>query len=464
MVGMGHLKRDIAVLIVKLGNVALITLPFLVVWFHFYADRTASPFYYWGNWIVVALFLVLYVTFGRVYDGFQIATSRISEMVYSQVLAFSISTCILYAVTCLLSKRLANLFPYLAALLAQGILSAGWSYFAHRWFFSHFPAKKTAVIYDVRQGLEQLVKEYGLEKRFDVQIAMPVQQALVNKGLLNQMETVFLSGIHSHDRNILLKYCVEKDINVYVIPRIGDVLMSGAQSMHMFHLPILQVGRYHPSPVYLFLKRGFDILASGIATVILSPVFLATAIAIKRYDGGPVLYKQQRLTKDSRIFEVLKFRSMRVDAEKDGVARLSAGDKDDRITPVGRFIRKVRIDELPQLLNILKGDMTICGPRPERPEIAARYEEELPEFRLRLQAKAGLTGYAQVYGKYNTTPYDKLVMDLMYIAHPSFLQDLQIMFATVKILVMKESTDWFEEQTVGREGSSGKVPDEGKIA
>ena len=193
------------------------------------------------------------------------------------------------------------------------------------------------MIYDVREGLERLVEEYGLEKKFKIQIAMNVQQALANKELLNRMETVFLSGIHSHDRNILLKYCVEKDINVYVIPRIGDVLvekdinvyviprigdvlMSGAQSMHMFHLPMLQVGRYHPSPVYLFLKRGFDILASGIATVILSPVFAATAIAIKRYDGGPVFYKQQRLTKDGKIFEVLKFRSMRVDAEKDGVA------------------------------------------------------------------------------------------------------------------------------------------------
>lgn len=463
MVGMGHLKRDIAVLIVKLGNVALITLPFLVVWFHFYADRTASPFYYWGNWIVVALFLALYVTFGRVYDGFQIATSRISEMVYSQVLAFSISTCILYAVTCLLSKRLANLFPYLAALLAQGILSAGWSYFAHRWFFSHFPAKKTAVIYDVRQGLEQLVKEYGLEKRFDVQIAMPVRQALVNKSLLDQVETVFLSGIHSHDRNILLKYCVEHDITVYVIPRIGDVLMSGAHAMHLFHLPMLRVGRYRPSPVYLLLKRGFDILACGLATVILSPVFIGTAIAIKANDHGPVFYKQQRLTKDGKIFEVLKFRSMRVDAEKDGVARLSTGDKDDRITPVGRFIRKVRIDELPQLLNILKGDMTICGPRPERPEIAAQYEEELPEFRLRLQTKAGLTGYAQVYGKYNTTPYDKLVMDLMYIAHPSFLQDLQIMFATVKILFMKESTEGFAQETPPQESGAAKKVDEGKM-
>ena len=463
MVGMGHLKRDIAVLIVKLGNVALITLPFLVVWFHFYADRTASPYYYWGNWVVVALFFVLYILFCRIYDGFLISINRISEIVYSQALSSVISDFLLYAVICLLSKRLVNPLPLFGALVVQVLLSGLWAYCAHRWYFSKFPAKRTAVIYDVREGLERLVEEYGLEKKFKIQIAMNVQQALANKELLNRMETVFLSGIHSHDRNILLKYCVEKDINVYVIPRIGDVLMSGAQSMHMFHLPMLQVGRYHPSPVYLFLKRGFDILASGIATVIMSPVFAATAIAIKRYDGGPVFYKQQRLTKDGKIFEVLKFRSMRVDAEKDGVARLSTGDKDDRITPVGRFIRKVRIDELPQLLNILKGDMTICGPRPERPEIAEQYEQELPEFRLRLQAKAGLTGYAQVYGKYNTTPYDKLMMDLMYIAHPSFLQDLQIMFATVKILFMKESTEGFAQDTV-QESPVVKKADEGKIA
>lgn len=134
-----------------------------------------------------------------------------------------------------------------------------------------------------------------------------------------------------------------------------------------------------------------------------------------------------------------------MDAEKDGVARLSTGDKDDRITPVGHFIRKCRLDELPQLINILRGDMSIVGPRPERPEIAAQYEEELPEFALRLQAKAGLTGYAQVYGKYNTTPYDKLQMDLMYIANPSLVEDIKIMFATVKILFESESTEGVEQ-------------------
>lgn len=460
---MSKLKHDVTVRVAKAVNPVLLTLPFAVAWFHYYASRLASPYYYWGNWVVLALFFFLYILFCRVYDGFLISINRISEIVYSQALASVISDFLLYVVICLLSKRLVNPLPLLGALAAQVLLAGVWAYCAHQWYFSKFPAKRTAVVYDVREGLERLVEEYGLEKKFNIRAALSVQEALANKEILNTMETVFLSGIHSHDRNILLKYCVEKDINVYVIPRIGDVLMSGARSMHMFHLPMLRVGRYHPSPVYLVLKRGFDILASGIATVILSPVFAVTAIAIKRFDGGPVFYKQKRLTKDGEIFEVLKFRSMRVDAEKDGVARLSTGDKDDRITPVGRVIRKVRIDELPQLLNILKGDMTICGPRPERPEIAAQYEEELPEFRLRLQAKAGLTGYAQVYGKYNTTPYDKLVMDLMYIAHPSFLQDLQIMFATVKILFMKESTEGFAQDTV-QEGAVGKKADEGKIA
>ena len=229
-----------------------------------------------------------------------------------------------------------------------------------------------------------------------------------------------------------------------MLPKIGDIIMSGAKQMHLFHLPFLRVGRYDPAPEYLFVKRLFDIVVSGCALIVLSPVMLAVAIAVRR-DGGPAFYRQCRLTKDGRRFDVLKFRSMRVDAERDGVARLSTGDADPRITPVGRFIRKVRIDELPQLINILRGEMSIVGPRPERPEIAAQYERELPEFSLRLQAKAGLTGYAQVYGKYNTTPYDKLQMDLMYIAHPSFWEDLRIIFATIKILFLPESTEGVAE-------------------
>ena len=216
--------------------------------------------------------------------------------------------------------------------------------------------------------------------------------------------------------------------------------MSGAEKIHLFHLPMLMVHRYDPTPEYLFLKRLMDIILSLIAVVIFSPFMIVTAIAIKATDGDNIFYRQRRLTKDGKEFDVLKFRSMRMDAEKDGVARLSTGDSDPRITKVGRIIRAIRFDELPQLLNILQGDMSIVGPRPERPEISAQYEKDIPEWPLRLQCKCGLTGYAQVYGQYNTTPYDKLLMDLMYIARPSLVEDIKIIFATMKILFMKEST------------------------
>ena len=146
-------------------------------------------------------------------------------------------------------------------------------------------------------------------------------------------------------------------------------------------------------------------------------------------------------------FKIIKFRSMRVDAEKDGVARLSTGDKDDRITPVGRIVRKCRLDELPQLINILKGEMSFVGPRPERPEIAKQYYEKMPDFALRLQVKAGLTGYAQVYGKYNTDPYEKLEFDLLYINNMGILTDLELLFATAGILFVGESTKGVEGVT-----------------
>ncbi|HBI60272.1 MAG TPA: polyprenyl glycosylphosphotransferase [Lachnospiraceae bacterium] len=371
--------------------------------------------------------------------------NQMFEAVYSQSLAALFSDSVMYVISWLLTKHLPNPVPLLFVFSCQVIIAAVWFKAANSWYYSVFAPKKSAVIYDMRSGLERLVEEYGLAKKFDICLTEGVERCLADISMLNGMDAVFLSGIHSHDRNVILKYCVEKGIEVYVIPRIGDTIMSGAKQMHMFHLPILRTGRYSPSPVYLVVKRLVDITVAFTALIILSPVWLITAMAIKAEDGSDIFYRQCRLTKDGKKFEVIKFRSMRMDAEGDGIARLSSGENDERLTKVGRIIRKVRLDELPQLLCILKGDMSIVGPRPERPEIAKQYEEEMPEFRLRLQAKAGLTGYAQVYGKYNTTPYDKLQMDLMYIAHPSMVEDFRIMLATVKILFLPESTEGIVE-------------------
>lgn len=450
---MTRFKHDLILRIIKIMDAGLVTVPFALCWYLYYAKHIASPFYAKGDYLVVALFFVLFVIFGRVYDAFLMSMQRISEIVYAQFLAAAVSDFIMYIVIWLLSKHLPNILPGVAALIGQVVLAAVWAYNAHHAYFKIFPPQATAVIYDTRQGMEKLIGKYGLDSKYKVVLTATADECMANLAMLDGVSTVFMSGIHSHDRNVILKYCVENNNGIFVIPRIGDTIMSGAYPMHMLHLPMLKVGRYHPQPEYLFIKRLLDIVISAVALVVLSPIFLVTAIAIKATDHGPVFYKQIRLTKDGKEFGILKFRSMRVDAEKDGVARLSSGEHDDRITPVGKVIRACRIDELPQLLNILRGELSIVGPRPERPEIATQYCEEMPEFSLRLQAKAGLTGYAQIYGKYNTTPYDKLVMDLMYIAHPSIVEDLKIMFATVKILFMPESTEGVSEgQTTAMSG------------
>lgn len=430
---------------IKFLNAVLITIPFAVCWYRYYAERLWAPFHSNGDKLVVVMFLALYIIFGRIYSGFTISISRIAEIVYSQVLALLFTNAIMYFVTWLLTKRLPSPLPMLMAFVLEMGVSVLWANAAHRLYFKKFKPIRTAVVWDMRKGLENLVSSYGLSKRFAVGGTFHISEVADDPGAcIGGYDAVFLCGIHSHERNRIIKYCVNNNIRAYIIPRVGDLLMESANPIHMFHLPILMLERYNPTPEYLFVKRVFDILVSGIALILLSPIMIVIALII-RSDGGTAFYRQKRLTKDGKEFYVLKFRSMRMDAEKDGVARLSTGEKDDRITPVGHFIRACRIDELPQLINILKGEMTIVGPRPERPEIAADYEKELPEFSLRLQAKAGLTGYAQVYGKYNTTPRDKLLMDLQYIARPSLAEDIKIMFATVKILFLPESTEGIEE-------------------
>lgn len=433
-------------------NILLVTGAFWLCWSYFYASQITHPFYYVGNLIMVFLFGLFYYFTSHLYNGYSLPISRIYELVYSQALAALISDGILYLITILINRNYISFFPFVPTFLLQFLLITLWTVAAHQWYFREFPPKKTVVILGQGQNVDKLVKQYGMDVHFDVQSVVPVEECLKDiPGTIGQAEVVFCCGLRSHNRNLVTKYCVAHKIGTYVIPRIGDVIMDSAKKVHLFHLPMMAVQRYNPSPEFLFFKRLYDIVLSLVALVLFAPIMAAVAVAIKMTDGGDIFYRQARLTKDGKVFQVLKFRSMRMDAEKDGVARLSTGENDPRVTKVGRFIRAVRFDELPQLLNILKGDMAIVGPRPERPEISAQYAKAMPEWNLRLQAKCGLTGYAQVYGQYNTTPYDKLLLDLMYIAKPSLFEDFKIIFATVKILFMKESTEGVAEGQVTAE-------------
>ena len=451
-----NLFHDITIRVAKLINILLMTAPFMYAWYNFYADQLWVTFFKRGHWLVILLYVALYFIIGRIYEAFKMSYNSRGEMIYSQLLSLFEVNAIMYIVAWLLIRHLPNVLPMLGVFAIQIVVAIIWAYGSQAWYYHTFPANKTVVVYENRKGIAKLIDEYNLTKKFKVVSSVSANDCIDNLSVLDDADTIFLIGVSSHERNVIAKYCLMNDIKAFLIPRVGDLIITGSKRTNMFHLLLLKVERYNPTFEYLVVKRIADIVLSLIAIVLFSPIILITAICIKAEDHGPVLYKQCRLTKDGKKFDIYKFRSMRTDAEKDGVARLSTGDNDDRITRVGRFIRKVRIDEIPQLFNILAGDLTIVGPRAERPELAAEYEEELPEFALRLQAKAGLTGYAQVYGKYNTTPYDKLLMDLMYIANASVFEDIRIIFATVKILFMPESTEGISENQTNALDSSLK--------
>jgi lipopolysaccharide/colanic/teichoic acid biosynthesis glycosyltransferase len=341
--------------------------------------------------------------------------------------------------------KVTNPLPLIGLCAVQLLWDVIWSLAAKKVYDALHMHKRTVIIYEDDEDFQRLEEVGQLEHKFNIQkhIKDPHDYKELEKEI-EGFEAIVVSGVNATLRNGLAKYCIETGVLGYFAPHVGDIIIQGARHMRNFSVSILSVRRAEPNPEYLFLKRVFDIVVSALGLVVLSPFIGITALAIKIYDGGPVFYKQVRLTKDRKEFRILKLRSMRVDAEKDGVARLSTGDNDDRITPVGHVIRACRADELPQLWNILRGDMTIVGSRPERPEIAAQYEEEMPAFGLRLQVKAGLTGYAQIYGKYNTNPHDKLEMDLMYINKMGIVEDLRLMFATVRVLFIKDSTEGIE--------------------
>ena len=257
-------------------------------------------------------------------------------------------------------------------------------------------------------------------------------------------DAVLVNDIPAEKQNDFIKLCFRMGKRLYFVPKLSDIIVKASEELNLFDTPLYMCRNEEIPSFERAIKRIFDIVSSLLALIILSPLLLVTALAIKLNDGGPVFYRQERCTLGGKRFMILKFRSMIVDAEKDGRTH-PAGEHDDRITKVGRVIRAARIDELPQLINILKGDMSVVGPRPERVEHVKIYTEEIPEFQFRSKVKGGLTGYAQVYGKYNTSALDKLKLDLVYITNFSLPLDFQIILETLKILLRKESTEGFSE-------------------
>lgn len=442
------LKRA-TILLLSLIGLILQTAVYGYLWYNIYFPYISYrlPFWQKGHWLLILLYFALLTLFSQTYGGTKIGYLKGTDVFFSQFFALLCVNIISYIQLSLMALTLLRPSYMLWAAAVQLAIAAVWTFLCQKVYQRLFPPRKLLLIYGERPIQDIMGKFASRPDKYDIVKSMNLTEGLpaIYDEITAGYGGIVLWDIPTSVRNDLLKYCYSKYIRVYLMPKISDVIIRGADPIHLFDTPIFLTREYSMTIEQRMVKRLIDVVCSLILIVLASPFMLITALAVKLYDRGPVLYKQVRCTTGGKEFKILKFRSMRVDAEKDGVARL-ASQNDSRITPVGKFIRKVRLDELPQLFNILKGDMSFIGPRPERPEIIKQYMEDMPEFAFRMKMKAGLAGYAQVYGKYNTTPYDKLKLDLFYIENYTVWLDLKLMLLTLKILFKPESTEGIDEK------------------
>ncbi|MBE6837100.1 MAG: exopolysaccharide biosynthesis polyprenyl glycosylphosphotransferase [Ruminococcus sp.] len=452
MVNKEQFKRLI-VTVATLVIVCCMAFCFIFVWHNLYntnfGEKIGEDYFFWqrGNVLLLVIYMLLYMAFTKSFNGFRVGYLKTAGLIGSQILGIISTNAVTYLLISLMGRSLVDPVPLLMLTAYQFLLAAIWVTGATYVYLKIYPPRKMIIVYGNTNARDLVTKMSERVDKYMICSSVSISEDLETiKEKILDFEAVIICDVPSNLRNQLLKFTYDKSIRTYITPKISDVILRGSEEIHLFDTPLLLSRNLGLTFEQRVIKRLMDLAMAVICSVIALPFMLITALAIKLYDKGPVLYSQERLTLDGKVFKVYKFRSMIVDAEKDGVARL-AKDNDSRITPVGKIIRKIRFDELPQLINILKGDMSFVGPRPERPEIAKQYEETIPEFRYRLKAKAGLTGYAQVMGKYNTTPYDKLKLDLMYIEQQSIILDIRILLLTIKTIFVPDSTEGVTNDT-----------------
>lgn len=435
-----------AKLILATWNIGL----FALVWAYYYNSTVYPMKYLLGMAFSTVLYGTLYMFLCNLYKGFRIASNQIGETVFSQFLGFAIADFFLYLQGCLIRNTILNIVPGALTVVMQIVGTAMIVSITKRYMRSHMQPKDTIIIYgrgtkeeEICAFEQRLLQKYAhlfhitkhINER-DIAFCMTKE--------IQKTHTVLLYEVTHHTRKKVMKYAIAHKKTLYFTPTIEDITLQGCTEKHLLDTPLQKYNYVYEKPTEYTGKRAFDVTFALFLLVLTAPFMLLSAILIKVEDHGPVFFKQKRCTKGGREFEIIKFRSMIVDAEKYGVTPCT--ENDDRITKVGKFIRATRLDELPQLFNILKGDMSFVGPRPERVEHVEQYTAELPEFAYRMRVKGGLTGYAQIYGKYNTSAYDKLRLDLLYIENQSFFMDLKMILLTLKIMFVAESTEGFDEE------------------
>jgi len=336
---------------------------------------------------------------------------------------------------------LANIWLLIPVFIVQLIGISAFVYGGNWLYFKINRPEQCCIVTSSKQSFLEIYKAVGsFKKQYHVAYVRDYREKDLKRTML-KCDTVFIYDIPVSERTEIVEFCYRNMLNIYYNPEIADIVEINSKYVILDDVSLISSPVKELSFEQRVMKRLMDIILSALALIITSPVLIVCSMAIKICDGGRVIFKQQRATKDGAIFSVYKFRTMKEDA-----GNYSATDDDDRITPVGKVLRKFRLDELPQFLNILKGEMSIVGPRPEMLRNIYIYTKEYPEFEYRLRVKAGLTGYAQIAGKYNTTPKYKLILDLMYIENYSIIKDIKLILQTLVVFFKSDSTEGFARQ------------------
>lgn len=402
------------------------------------------------NYVVGVVYLLVFYTLSYSYGAYRIGILRLRELIYSFSLALAIANFTGYSQLSLMLHRFIAVGPMILLTCAQVLAGTLLYVAANAVYFAINPARDALAILANPEDDERVLRKFLSEsKRYRiVQYCHESDgDAAVQSAMDGQPLVLMLGHGRPEFRSMVIRHCYETDKRLLMVPNVDEIFVHSAVRCQIDDIPAFLFRGHQMSSEQKLIKRAIDVAGSAAALIALSPLMLIAALSVRLHDGGPALYRQTRVTEGGRPFQLYKFRTMVQNAESNGAEM--ASNHDGRITPVGRWLRMLRIDELPQLFNILKGDMSLVGPRPERPELIEQYCRQYPDFRYRLKVKSGLTGYAQVFGRYNTLFEDKLKLDLLYIQHFSLIFDFYLMISTVKVLFMPSSSAGVEEKDPG---------------
>lgn len=414
--------------------------------------------------VTMLTFVILGSALMSIYGGYSVGITKSKPIIYSMTLSTVFTDIVTHLQLCIMNTNAANnqKFQYehplllLLVMFIQILVIIFFAYFGNFVYFSINSPEKCCVITTSKYSLNNIVPKI---KKYKKQYLITDAILFTNPDLfdiINRCDTVFVYDVPAASRTTIVEYCYANNKNIYYNFEMCDVVSLRGRNAMLDDKPMIASTVKGLTVEQRIIKRAMDLFVSTVGLIITSPIMLACAIAIKAEDGGSVFFKQKRATKDGKIFKVYKFRTMK---EKNSINK-SVTEDDDRITKVGKILRKFRIDELPQIINIFKGEMSVVGPRPEMIENVDEYTQALPEFSYRLRVKAGLTGLAQIAGKYNTSPKDKLVLDLMYIEKYSIWQDIKLIFQTLTVFFKADdSTEAFHHSDSYEFFTAGESPE-----